>query len=67
MNIKCCDVCYREAGKSGEEKLIKANWKISYKHQATILKLDVCANHRDFFKTCKSYDEALVKVNKLYE
>jgi len=69
MKINVCDVCYYQDGKpipEKDRKLVQSKYKISYKKGATKISLDVCGEHQNYFKECKTFDEANARVNVLY-
>jgi len=67
MNLKICDPCYYETNVMKDKKHIPSRYRIIYKNNmGEKLALDVCEEHRNYFKVCKSYEEAQKKVHKLY-
>jgi hypothetical protein len=67
MKLNVCDVCYYETNVMKDKKVIQSKYRISFKNNmGKRLALDVCEEHRNFFKVCKTFDEAEKKVNKLY-
>lgn len=61
MTIKICDVCLYEA-----KQQTRSKWRISFRNSFRRLALDVCMEHQHYFKTCRDFDEAAAKVDKLY-
>jgi hypothetical protein len=63
MKMKVCDVCYY-----GKKTITQALYRISYKGgNCKRIAIDVCEEHKAFFKVTKCYDEAEKKVNLLFE
>ena len=66
MNIKICDVCYHEGNRIVFNKSThKITWKSPLR--GLRLALDVCLKHNNYFKVCKTFDEASKKYEKLTE
>jgi len=71
VNIKVCDICWCEKDENSDflRVISKSTYRISFKKPRTgqRIALSACAKHADFFKDCKSYDEAVAKYDKLLE
>ena len=63
MKIKICDICYYR-----KNEMKKSRWRISFRDRLNHkrLALDVCEEHKEFFKGFKSFKEADEAVDKLY-
>lgn len=57
MKIRVCDICYET-----NEKIEKSYARVGYTNG---FKLDLCANHKDWFKGKKSQVEAITEYTKL--
>jgi len=61
MKISICDVCCKE-----KKKWVKSGWSISYRDgKGMRIRLDVCAEHQNFFKRCKDFTDANKKYRTL--
>lgn len=59
--IRICDVCY-----GSDKKLEKATYVIKTGQSYQLLKIDVCNQHKNFFKDIE-YEDAVKKVNILFQ
>ena len=68
MKIEVCDVCYNQADfttSRDQKKLSPAAFTVSYGTNARKLKIKVCAEHKEFFKGCKNFEQAEERVKKV--
>jgi hypothetical protein len=63
MKIRICDVCYRDHGKARN-----AAYSSSYKDRSRGLRVavDTCVEHKGFFRSVSSFEEAEKKTTALY-
>lgn len=70
MKINICDVCYYENGNTvamKDRKVIPSRYKISYKNgKGMRIALDTCEEHKNYFKTEKTFDAAYAKYQALF-
>jgi hypothetical protein len=63
--INICDVCYYEKGRI-TGKMITSRYRIGYKNgRGMKIALDVCEEHKDFFRSKKTFQEAEKAYNEL--
>lgn len=65
MKINICDICYYLE----KEKLVMAKYKTSAKdrERGLSIRVDLCEEHKDYFKDCKTFESFKKKWDEVIE